>query len=143
MGARGTTYTAVMILAVMLAMIVAAATPSMGQPPIEHAQAEAGFGPRLQSASVRDRDVYLHVQGTGLYVDYVYSRAYPSAFVCTRAEFFADGVLKARTSIICIDGSNGQHGAAQWNTARNFPDGTRLCVSWTGIAGEPCATVHD
>lgn len=128
----------------VLALIIALAAPAaVASQDVERVRAWTTAGVGTQSASVSDGDVYMHVEGTGLYVDYVYTRAAPPDDLWTRAYYWADDVLVAQSGWVWVEGSQGEEVASQWDAQRTFPDGTRICVSWEGITGYPCATVHD
>lgn len=126
----------------VLALVIGLAGTAAAKQRVEGAEVwtTSGFG--IQSASVRDGDVYLHVEGTGLYVDFVYTRAAPPNDINTKAYYWADGVLVAESTWVWVNGSQGQEVASQWDALRNFADGTRICVTWANITGKPCATIR-
>lgn len=134
--------TARTIILLTLTLLLAVVSAPLSAAAVETVEAHTSTGITTQSADVQDGDVYMHVEGTGLYVDYVYTRAAPSYYVCTKARFYADGVLQAESGTVCIDGSAGEWAYTTWNAKRSFADGTQLCVSWADVNGYPCATIH-
>jgi len=94
---------------------------------------------RPLSASTCSYSVCIYVTGTGLNVSNWSTSGYISKSMCSTAKFLVNGAEWA-SSHVC--GSADTELEADWVDPGNFANGTQLCNTWTGISGEPCATVH-
>jgi len=92
------------------------------------------------TASTCSGNVCIYVVGTGLNVSDWSTTASLSKSMCSAAKFIEDGTVIATGATTC--GSAGGGLDADWPSPGNFPNGTILCNTWSGIAGEPCITVH-
>jgi hypothetical protein len=92
------------------------------------------------SADTCSDSICIYVVGSGLNVSSWTTSAVISSSMCSYARYLENGVLIAESGEVC--GSAGDQLVSEWNDPGNFPNGTRLCNEWTGIAGEPCITVH-
>jgi hypothetical protein len=63
-----------------------------------------------------------------------------SRSMCSTASFLVNGVLFASGVNQC--GSSGTELISDWSSPGNFPNGSVLCNTWSGISGKPCETVH-
>jgi hypothetical protein len=79
------------------------------------------------------------VYGSGTTVTDWYTQTTAPSAVCTYAEFLENGVIIAESGGTCL--SAGGEAAANWTNPGSFPVGTKLCTTWAGIAGKPCATI--
>ena len=79
------------------------------------------------------------VYGSGTTVTDWYTETIAPSAVCTYAEFLENGVIIAESGSTCL--SAGGEADANWSNPGSFPVGTRLCTTWAGIAGKPCATI--
>jgi hypothetical protein len=94
---------------------------------------------RPLTASKCSGKVCLDVVGTGLNVsDWTTSATLPST-MCTTPHYLENGVVIASGSSQC--GSSGEILGSGWTDPGNFPNGTVLCNTWSGVSGEPCATI--
>jgi hypothetical protein len=104
----------------------------------------ATVGPALTvlplSADTCSDSICIYVVGSGLNVSSWTTTAVISSSMCSYAKYLENGVLIAESGEVC--GSAGDQLSSEWNDPGNFPNGTRLCNEWPGIAGEPCITVH-
>jgi hypothetical protein len=92
------------------------------------------------SADTCSDSICIYVVGSGLNVSSWTTTAVISSSMCSYAKYLENGVLIAESAEVC--GSAGDQLSSEWNDPGNFPNGTRLCNEWSGIAGEPCITVH-
>jgi hypothetical protein len=92
------------------------------------------------SASTCSDAICIFVVGSGLNVSNWSTTAYISKNQCSTAKFLVDGIEVASGVRTC--GSAGDELESVWSDPGNFPNGTQLCNTWTGISGKPCATVH-
>jgi hypothetical protein len=92
------------------------------------------------SASTCSDSVCIFVVGSGLNVSsWTTTVALPKT-ECSYAKFLKNGTVIATGPEGC--GSSGEQLSFEWVDPGNFPNGTQLCNEWSGIAGEPCITVH-
>jgi hypothetical protein len=63
-----------------------------------------------------------------------------SKSMCTTASFLVNGTLRASGVSQC--GSTNTELVSDWSSPGNFPNGSVLCNTWSGISGKPCETVH-
>jgi hypothetical protein len=92
------------------------------------------------SANGCSSSVCIYVTGTGLNVsDWATSVALTKT-MCSTASFLVNGVLWASGVNQC--GSAGDELVSDWSDPGNFPNGTVLCNTWSGVSGKPCETVH-
>jgi hypothetical protein len=91
------------------------------------------------SASTCSSSVCIYVTGTGLVVANWSTTAVLAKSTCSTADFLVNGSVRA-TAEAC--GSANEKLDADWAAPGTFPNGTILCNTWSGISGEPCATVH-
>jgi hypothetical protein len=80
------------------------------------------------------------VYGSGTTVTDWYTETTAPSAVCTYAEFLENGVVIAESGSTCL--SAGGTAQANWSDPGTFPVGTKLCTTWAGIAGKPCATIE-
>ena len=99
-----------------------------------------GAGVIPLSADTCSDSICIYVVGSGLNVSSWTTTAVISSSMCSYAKYLENGVAIAESSEVC--GSAGDQLSSEWNDPGNFPNGTRLCNEWSGIAGEPCITVH-
>jgi hypothetical protein len=92
------------------------------------------------SADTCSDSICIYVVGSGLNVSSWTTTAVISSSMCSYAKYLENGVLIAESAEVC--GSAGDQLSSEWYDPGNFPNGTRLCNEWVGIAGEPCITVH-
>jgi hypothetical protein len=92
------------------------------------------------SASTCSDSVCIYVTGTGLNVSNWTTTAVISHAMCSTPSFLVNGVVR-KTGVSTCGSANAQLGSV-WSNPGNFPNGTVLCNTWSGISGEPCATVH-
>lgn len=92
------------------------------------------------SASGCNQNVCIFVYGSGLHVDEIDSTAVLPRQMCTVWRIYANGSLIGRSNMVC--GRAGATVFGFWHINRNFPNQTKLCVSWFGVPGLPCETVH-
>ena len=92
------------------------------------------------SASTCSGAVCINVTGTGLNVSDWNTTVRLSKSECSTASFWENGVKVATGESTC--GSSGELLESDLGYVGNLPNGTELCNSWSGISGEPCATVH-
>jgi hypothetical protein len=108
------------------------------------ASAPASLAPSVRhipmSASTCSDAICIFVVGSGLNVSNWSTTAYISKNQCSTAKFLVDGIEVASGVRTC--GSAGDELESVWSDPGNFPNGTQLCNTWTGISGKPCATVH-
>ena len=118
--------------AVAIAALTAAATTSVVLP----------ASPASASATGCNRNVCIHVQGDGLYVDHIASWADDDSFL---GHFYV-GAMNTNSPERLWDTDD------KWTLfpQRNFNNGTKICTTgwrrdsnnhWTNI-GSPCVTVH-
>ena len=84
--------------------------------------------------------VCIFVTGTGLHVSDWATSLSLSRSMCSTASFLVDGVLWASGVNQC--GASGDELVSDWSDPGNFPNGTVLCNTWSGVSGKPCETVH-
>jgi hypothetical protein len=84
--------------------------------------------------------VCIYVTGTGLHVSDWTTSVALSRSMCSTASFLVNGVLRASGVSQC--GGAGDELVSDWSSPGNFPNGTVLCNTWSGVAGKPCETVH-
>ena len=99
-----------------------------------------GTGVIPLSADTCSDSICIYVVGSGLNVSSWTTTAVISSSMCSYAKYLENGVVIAESSKVC--GSAGDQLSSEWNDPGNFPNETRLCNEWSGIAGEPCITVH-
>jgi hypothetical protein len=92
------------------------------------------------SADTCSDSICIYVVGSGLNVSSWTTTAVISSSMCSYAKYLENGVVIATSGEGC--GSAGDQLSSEWVDPGNFPNGTRLCNEWAGIAGEPCITVH-
>ena len=92
------------------------------------------------SADTCSDSICIYVVGSGLNVSSWTTTAVISSSMCSYAKFLENGVVIAESPQGCA--SAGDQLSTEWVNPGNFPNGTRLCNEWAGIAGEPCITVH-
>jgi hypothetical protein len=92
------------------------------------------------SADTCSDSICIYVVGSGLNVSSWTTTAVISTSMCSTARYLENGVVIATSGEGC--GSAGDQLSSEWVDPGNFPNGTRLCNEWSGIAGEPCITVH-
>jgi hypothetical protein len=92
------------------------------------------------SASTCSDAICIFVVGSGLNVSNWSTTAYISKSMCSTAKFLDDGTEIASGVKTC--GSAGDELESIWSDPGNFPNGTQLCNTWSGISGKPCITVH-
>jgi len=99
-----------------------------------------GFGVMPDSANGCSGPVCIYVTGSGLHVsDWSTSLALPRN-MCSTASFLVNGVLWASGTNEC--GSTGDELVSDWSSPGNFPNGSVVCNTWTGVSGKPCETIH-
>jgi hypothetical protein len=92
------------------------------------------------SADTCSDSVCIYVVGSGLNVSSWTTTVVLPTTTCSYAKFLENGVVIAESSEGCA--AAGDQLSSEWSDPGNFPNGTRLCNEWSGIAGEPCITVH-
>jgi hypothetical protein len=92
------------------------------------------------SAETCSGSVCIYVVGTGLTVSNWSTTAVLSKTMCSTARYLDDGVVIATSGSTC--GTSGEQLTSDWPSPGSFPNGTRLCNTWSGVSGEPCITVH-
>jgi hypothetical protein len=92
------------------------------------------------SADTCSDSICIYVVGSGLNVSSWTTTAVISSSMCSYARYLENGVVIAESAEVC--GSADDQLSSEWVDPGNFPNGTRLCNEWSGIAGEPCITVH-
>ena len=92
------------------------------------------------SADTCSDSICIYVVGSGLNVSSWSTTAVLPSSMCSYAKYLENGVVIATSGVGC--GSAGYQLSSEWDDPGNFPNGTRLCNEWSGIAGEPCITVH-
>jgi hypothetical protein len=92
------------------------------------------------SADTCSDSVCIYVVGSGLNVSSWTTTVVLPSSMCSYAKFLENGVVIAESPEGCA--SAGDQLSTEWVNPGNFPNGTRLCNEWSGIAGEPCITVH-
>jgi hypothetical protein len=92
------------------------------------------------SADTCSDSVCIYVVGSGLNVSSWTTTVVLPSSMCSYAKFLENGVVIAESPEGCA--SAGDQLSTEWVNPGNFPNGTRLCNAWSGIAGEPCITVH-
>jgi hypothetical protein len=98
------------------------------------------FGVIPLSADTCSDSICIYVVGSGLNVSSWETTAVISSSMCSYAKYLENGAVIATSGEVC--GSANDQLVSEWNDPGNFPNGTRLCNEWSGIAGEPCITVH-
>jgi hypothetical protein len=98
------------------------------------------FGVIPLSADTCSDSICIYVVGSGLNVSSWTTTAVINSSMCSYAKYLENGVVIATSGVAC--GSANDQLVSEWNNPGNFPNGTRLCNEWSGIAGEPCITVH-
>jgi hypothetical protein len=104
------------------------------------ATATPAFGVIPLSADTCSDSICIYVVGSGLNVSSWTTTAVINTSMCSYAKYLENGVVIATSGEGC--GSAGSQLSSEWVDPGNFPNGTRLCNEWAGIAGEPCITVH-
>jgi hypothetical protein len=99
-----------------------------------------GIGVIPLSADTCSDSICIYVVGSGLNVSSWTTTAVIGSPMCSYAKYLENGVVIAESGEVC--GSTDYQLSSEWNDPGNFPNGTRLCNEWSGIAGEPCITVH-
>jgi hypothetical protein len=99
-----------------------------------------GVGVTPDSADTCSDSVCIYVVGSGLNVSSWTTSVVLNSSECTYAKYLENGVVIATSGEGC--GSADDQLVSEWNDPGNFPNGTQLCNEWSGIAGEPCITVH-
>jgi hypothetical protein len=92
------------------------------------------------SANTCSGSVCIYVVGSGLNVSSWSTTVVLNKSMCSTAKYLENGVVIAASGSTC--GSSGEQLESSWASPGNFPNGTQLCNTWTGISGEPCITVH-
>jgi hypothetical protein len=93
-----------------------------------------------QTASGCNQYVCIYVEGSGTQVTYWRTTAALPHFMCTVANYWANGVLVYEGNTKC--GSSGAQVSSYWPSPGHFAAGTQLCNTWTGISGKPCETIE-
>ena len=117
-----------------------AGAASAATPDVSVTSGVLGIGPIADSANGCSGPVCIYVTGTGLNVSDWATSVYLSKSMCTRASFLVNGVLWASGGNQC--GNAGVELVSDWSDPGNFPNGTVLCNTWSGVSGKPCETVH-
>ena len=125
----------VIAVGTLTAGAASASTPDVGV-----TSAVLGIGPIADSAVGCSGPVCIYVTGTGLHVSDWSTSLALSKSMCSTASFLVNGVLWASGVNEC--GSAGNELVSDWSSPGNFPNGTVLCNTWTGVSGKPCETVH-
>jgi hypothetical protein len=84
--------------------------------------------------------ICIFVTGSGLHVSNWETTVVLSKSMCSTASFLVNGVLWASGVSEC--GPANAQLASNWSNPGNFPNGSVLCNTWSGISGKPCETVH-
>jgi hypothetical protein len=84
--------------------------------------------------------ICIFVTGSGLHVSDWQTSVALSKSMCTTASFLVNGTLRASGVSQC--GSANTELVSDWSSPGNFPNGSVLCNTWSGISGKPCETVH-
>jgi hypothetical protein len=84
--------------------------------------------------------ICIFVTGSGLHVSDWQTSVALSKSMCTTASFLVNGTLRASGVSQC--GSTNTELVSDWSSPGNFPNGSVLCNTWSGISGKPCETVH-
>lgn len=92
------------------------------------------------SASGCNQSVCIYVTGSGTHVTRWSTTAVLPSWMCTFAEYWANGELVYVGNTKC--GSKGDEVMSYWSNPGDFPVGTQLCNTWIGIAGKPCETIE-
>lgn len=82
-------------------------------------------------------DVCIEVNGTGLWVNYWNTWAFPPEEYCSYADFWQDGELAFTGADLC-----GTYMETDATMETDYDNHTDLCNTWSGISGKPCAEVH-
>jgi hypothetical protein len=139
------------IAAVSAALLLTQAAPASAGSISSHstmtsspaAQAVRGHTVVPRTGGGCNADVCITVNGSGLYVNYVFTSAHnPNPYsVYTHPYITANGsTVKTGPSRTIAAGATSSY---TWNAQRNFANGTVICAGWPGISGYPCATVHN
>lgn len=99
-----------------------------------------GTGVTPLSADTCSDSICIYVVGSGLNVSSWTTTAVLPTSMCSYAKYLENGVVIATSGVGC--GATDYQLSSEWYDPGNFPNGTRLCNEWSGIAGEPCITVH-
>lgn len=100
------------------------------------------------SATGCNGSVCIHVQGTGLFVNYVTaSGVTKSQSGCSFGEFLVRGSVREVTNPVCWNNQPGSLESlfAYFPVGYNINDGSQVCVKFSGKgspSGEPCETIH-
>jgi hypothetical protein len=92
------------------------------------------------SASTCSGNVCEYVTGSGLNVSNWSTTAFISRSMCSTPHFLVNGSIR-KTGVLTCGPANTDLGS-DWSNPGNFPNGTVICNTWSGISGEPCVTVH-
>lgn len=137
-GARAIRPRSRLLMGVFAAALLVIVTPSV-------AVASEGAGPTSPlvspaSASGCNQRVCIYVTGSGTHVTRWSTTAVLPSSMCTFAEYWANGDLAYVGNTKC--GSEGDEVSSYWPNPGSFSTGTKLCNTWSGIAGRPCETVE-
>jgi hypothetical protein len=113
---------------------------SASSPDVALTSAVPNIGIIPDSANGCSSSVCIYVTGTGLHVSDWTTSVALSRSMCSTASFLVNGVLRASGVNQC--GGAGDELVSDWSSPGNFPNGTVLCNTWSGVAGKPCETVH-
>lgn len=119
------------------AALVVAAAPVPGS--WAAASARSGFMGPL-SANGCNQSVCIHIVGSGTTVTRWSTTAVLPSKMCSAAEYWDDGQLVYEGTSKC--GSAGTKVSSYWSDPGQFPVGTELCSTWTGVSGKPCETIE-
>lgn len=93
----------------------------------------------------RSGQVVIEISGTGLMIEYVYSRTdtVPSGVEkCTQATLeLNDEAFQGPTQLTCKPGDQNTYFWTSWNFNDWFNHGDVFCVTWADFIGRPCGTV--
>jgi hypothetical protein len=129
---------------VMLSGLVVAPLPAQSAPPqrgMESPVASQSAGVLAQvepaTAAYCDRNVCTYVYGGGLYVSAWSTKASNQSYKCTQSHFFVNGQNVYSPGQQCGSSDFRQ----TWNVNQYYENGSLLCNTWDGIAGQSCAVV--
>lgn len=125
----------------MPAAVGLVAAPSAGATPrsgIRAAHVPAPDPARPTSASSCNRSVCIYLVGSGTNVSSWATNAWSYSYVCTYANFSANGTPIAQSNTLC--GSH-QSFLVTWYHPGYFAPYTQLCNTWAGIPGRACETI--
>ena len=91
------------------------------------------------NASGCNDSVCIDLQGSGSKVNDWETTAWAATATCTYADYWANYVLEHQGTTQCVQ--SGTELESNWDNT-SWPNGTVLCNTWPGIAGEPCETIE-